>query len=104
MQSCANPNALEEMEEDQSECEEDEDDEDVDEEEDGDDDTVDEEVDEEEEIYDDHHNDTTEEADEDDYGLEETAYTTTQAFTTKVSLGRKENIEKYKMCFILTDA
>ncbi|XP_065357728.1 ran GTPase-activating protein [Calliphora vicina] len=87
MQCTANPNALEEMEEDQSEGEEDEDDEDdVDEDED-DDDTVDEEVDEEEEIYDDHHNDTTEEVDEEDYGenaAEETAYTTTQAFTTKM--------------------
>uniref|UniRef100_A0A1I8N6C2 Ran GTPase-activating protein n=1 Tax=Musca domestica TaxID=7370 RepID=A0A1I8N6C2_MUSDO len=86
MDQTANPDALEEMEEDQSEAEDDED-EDVEDDEDEDDDTVDEEIDEEDEIYDDHHNDTTEEADEDDYGenaAEETAYTTTQAFTSKM--------------------
>ncbi|XP_061390248.1 ran GTPase-activating protein [Musca vetustissima] len=82
MEQTHNPDALEEMEEDQSEGEEDEDDD-----EDEDDETVDEEIDEEDEIYDEHQNDTTEEADEDDYGenaAEETAYTTTQAFTSKM--------------------
>lgn len=72
------------MDEDQSEGEDDDNDED------DDDDTVDEECeeeDEEDDVYDEHHNDTTEEADEDenwDNVAEETAYTTTQAFTTKM--------------------
>ncbi|XP_075150152.1 ran GTPase activating protein [Haematobia irritans] len=87
MDSSPNPDALVEMEEDQSEGEEDEDEEDIDDE---DDETVDEDIeegDDEEHIYDDNHNDTTEEADEDDYNenaAEETAYTTTQAFTSKM--------------------
>lgn len=86
MELTANPGALDDMEEDVSEGE-DEEDEEGDDDEDEDDETIDEEIDEEDEIYDDHHNDTTEEADEDDYGenaAEETAYTTTQAFTSKM--------------------
>lgn len=86
MELSANPNAVDDMEEDQSEGEEDDeegDDDDDDDEDEDDDETVEEE----DEIYDDHHNDTTEEADEDDYGenaAEETAYTTTTGFTSKM--------------------
>ncbi|XP_073823418.1 ran GTPase activating protein [Musca autumnalis] len=101
MEQTANPDALDEMEEDQSEGEEDED-EDVEDDEDEDDETVDEEIDEEDEIYDEHHNDTTEEADEDDYGenaAEETAYTTTQAFTSKMLNANESFISNKSVTF-----